>query len=246
MWVTAKVLERIDWNDKLFSLKLTPGITDFTAGQFIKLSRVRDDKRIARAYSLVNPPGKDYCEVLAVAVEGGELSPHLRAMAVGDEIDITASAAGFMTLQEVPAGFKHLWLLSTGTAVGPFISMMLTDEPWHKFEKLVLVYGVRQVQDLAYLTQLRALEQRYPQQFKLVISVTRESYAGGLNCRIPEGLSSGAIEAAAGVSLNAEDSQVMLCGNPEMVADANNYLLSRGLTKNLRRVPGNITLEKYW
>ncbi|MGL4473186.1 MAG: ferredoxin--NADP reductase [Shewanella sp.] len=246
MWVKAKVLERRDWNRRLFSLKLSAGVTDFIAGQFIKLSIMRDDKRIARAYSLVNPPGRDYCEILAVAVNGGELSTHLQALVAGDEIEMTVSAAGFMTLNEVPNGFKHLWLIATGTAVGPFISMMLTAEPWQRFDKVVLVYGVRQVDDLAYLAELRALEQAYPQQFRLVISVTREPFAGGLSCRIPQGLIAGEIEAQAGLTLNAADSQVMLCGNPEMVKEADIYLQSLGLTKNLRRAPGNITLEKYW
>ena len=68
MWTTGKVIERIDWNDKLFSLRIKADVEPFIAGQFIKLSQIRDEKRVARAYSLVNPPGKDYVEVLAAAV----------------------------------------------------------------------------------------------------------------------------------------------------------------------------------
>ncbi|MBQ4890493.1 ferredoxin--NADP reductase [Shewanella sp. MMG014] len=249
MWTTGTVIERIEWNDKLFSLRIEADVEPFIAGQFIKLSQIRDEKRIARAYSLVNPPGKPYIEVLAVAVEDGQLSPDLQALKVGEQIEVSTKAAGFMTLEEIPTGAiqgPHLWFLATGTAVGPFISMMETDEPWQRFEKVVLVYGVRLIEDLAYLPQIKALQQKYPQQFIFIPSVTREHYPEGLSCRIPDGLQSGLIEQTAGIALSADNSQVLICGNPEMIGDAQSTLTEKGLVKNLRRAPGQITVEKYW
>ncbi|GIU22023.1 ferredoxin--NADP reductase [Shewanella schlegeliana] len=249
MWIEGLVIERRDWNDKLFSLKIKVDIGDFKAGQFIKLSQVIDDKRIGRAYSLVNPPGCGYVEVLAVAVEEGLLSPNLQALKVGDVIDVATKASGFMTLDELPtdeAKGKHLWFLATGTAVGPFISMMDTCEPWETYERLVLAYGVRKVEDLAYLEQLKGYEARYPEQFKLVLSVTREQLNGALTSRIPDAISSGELESKAGLRLNPEESQVMICGNPEMITASQQVLKERGLTKNLRRAPGQVTVERYW
>ena len=249
MWTTGTVIERIEWNEKLFSLRIKADVEPFIAGQFIKLSQIRDEKRIARAYSVVNPPGKDYVEVLAVAVEDGQLSPDLQALNIGDNIEVSTKAAGFMTLDEIPTGAlqgPHLWFLATGTAVGPFISMMETEEPWLRFEKVVLVYGVRLIEDLAYLPQLTALQEQYPTQFVFIPSVTRETYPDGLSCRIPDGLQSGALEQRAGVALNQENSQVMICGNPGMITDAQTALTEKGLVKNLRRAPGQITVEKYW
>ncbi|MCL1058547.1 ferredoxin--NADP reductase [Shewanella gelidimarina] len=249
MWIEGKVIERNDWSDKLFSLKIKVDIGNFIAGQFIKLSRVVDEKRIGRAYSLVNPPGTDYIEVLAVAVDDGQLSPDLQALSAGDVIDVATKASGFMTLDELPKDDKkgeHLWFLATGTAVGPFISMMATEEPWQNYQKVILVYGVREAQDLAYLPLLRALESKCPSQFKLVLLVTREPVDGALRCRIPDGLLSGEIEALAGVTISANESQVMICGNPGMITDAQLVLKNRGLAKNLRRAPGQVTVEKYW
>jgi len=249
MWTTGKVIERIDWNDKLFSLRIKADVEPFIAGQFIKLSQIRDDKRVARAYSLVNPPGANYVEVLAVAVEDGQLSPDLKALNPGDTIEITSKATGFMTLDEVPHGAlqgKHLWLFATGTAVGPFISMLATAEPWQRFEKVVLVYCVRLAEDLAYIDMINQLIEKYPQQFVFIAIVTREDYPEGLSCRIPDGISSGLIEQKAGLGINAEHSQVMICGNPGMISDAQAALHDKGLAKNLRRVPGQITVEKYW
>ncbi len=249
MWTKGRVIERIDWSDKLFSLRIEADMAPFVPGQFIKLSQVRDDKRVARAYSLVNSPDKPYAEILAVAVADGLLSPNLQSLKVGDEIDITPTATGFMTLDEIPKGEtqgKHLWFLATGTAVGPFLSMLDTNEPWQRFDKIVLVYGVREAKDLAYLDKLQAFSQQYPDKFILCLCVTREAVPDALNCRIPDGLVSGEIERKVGLTISVKDSQVMICGNPGMISDAQTALLNKGLTKNLRREPGQITVEKYW
>ncbi|MGB0893631.1 MAG: ferredoxin--NADP reductase [Parashewanella sp.] len=249
MWTTGRVIGRTDWNSKLFSLQISAEIAPFTAGQFIKLSEIRDGKRVARAYSLVNPPNTDHLEVVAVAVEDGQLSPKLHELRIGDEIEVSTSAAGFMVLNEIPtdeAQGKHLWFLATGTAVGPFISMMETDEPWQRFEKVVLVYGVRLAEDLAYLDKIKQLQSKYPEQFSFILSVTREQVEGATATRIPKALTSGELETLAGLKLSASDSQVMICGNPGMITDAQQALFDKGLKKNLRRAPGNVTVEKYW
>ncbi|MCL1138702.1 ferredoxin--NADP reductase [Shewanella pneumatophori] len=249
MWIEGQVVSRQDWSDKLFSLRIKADIGDFIAGQFIKLSQVVDDKRIGRAYSLVNPPGTDYIEILAVAVNDGQLSPNLQALEVGDSIDVATKATGFMTLDELPKNEqkgKHLWFIATGTAVGPFISMMATNEPWQSYDKVILVYGVREVQDLAYLQLLKQFEVDHPEQFKLVLSVTREPFADAFNQRIPELVVNGELESKTGININSSDSQVMLCGNPGMISEMQQLLTDKGLVKNLRRAPGQITVEKYW
>lgn len=154
-----------------------------------------------------------------------------------------------MTLDEVPTGElqgEHLWFLSTGTAVGPFISMLLTDEPWQRFKKVVLVYGVRQAQDLAYLDTIKQCQNKYPEQFVFIPCVTREEVEGALHCRIPDAIKTGLLQQQAGIAIEPDASQVMLCGNPDMISDVQQVLLDMGLSKNLRRAPGQITVEKYW
>lgn len=247
MWIIGKVIERIDWNEKLFSLRIKAKIQPFKAGQFIKLSQIKGEKRIARAYSLVNAPDTDILEVLAVTVTDGQLTPNLHELDIGDEIEVTSMASGFMTLDELPDdNSKHLWFLATGTAIGPFVSMLETSVPWQNFEKIVLVYGVRHANDLAYWERLEELVQLHNKQLVLVPCITREKNKDVLSCRIPEGLNSGIIEQQVGFKITPKDSQVMICGNPGMVADALTLLQDRGLAKNLRRAPGQITVEKYW
>ena len=227
MWVEGEVIERTDWCDNLFSLKIKVDIEPYIAGQFIKLSQVVNDKRIGRAYSVVNAPNSDYVEVLAISVLDGLLSPNLQQLKIGDRIEVSSKAAGFMTLEEVPPQGKDLWLFATGTAVGPFISILETSEPWERFDHVVLVYGVREAKDLAYKEKLLQFEERYPNQFKLLFSVTRESYPNALENRISTALASGEIERRLGLDITAENAQVMLCGNPDMIKDVNNILLEK-------------------
>ncbi len=245
MWVEGQVIKRIDWNERLFSLQIKADIAPFVAGQFIKLSELQQGKRVARAYSLVNPPKTDYLEVLAIKVEDGTLSPNLHNLQVGDAIEVSSVAAGFLVLDEVPAA-EHLWLVATGTGVGPYLSMLATDQLWQRFAKVVLVYGVRYIRDLAYLEELELYQRRFPQQFILQTIVTRENYSGALSSRIPEAIDDASLEQAVGLPLTAESSQVMLCGNPEMIRAALQALERKGLNKNLRRKPGQVTVERYW
>ncbi|WP_394205070.1 ferredoxin--NADP reductase [Shewanella waksmanii] len=248
MWVTATVVEKINWNDNLFSLKLEADIAPYVAGQFIKLSQHIDGKRIARAYSLVNSPDSEYLEVLAIAVEQGQLSPQLQQLQVGDQIDISPKATGFMTLEELPEASTEtcLWLLATGTAVGPFISMLRGSAIWQAYPHIALVYGVRHQQDLAYLAEIQQIQQHHAKQFSFVTSVTRQVVAGALTERISDAIASGKLEQLVGHQLTATDAQVMMCGNPQMIVDVTELLKARGLAKNLRRKPGQITVEKYW
>lgn len=247
MWTNGTVVKRIEWNDKLFSLQITADISPFIAGQFIKLSQIINGKRIARAYSLVNSPSDPFLEVLAITIQDGKLSPNLHLLSVGDEIEVSTKASGFMTLDEVPNNIgKHLWLFATGTAVGPFISILRNNQVWQRFEKIILVYGVRFGNDLAYLAFCQQLQQADPDKFIFIPCVTREQHKNAIYSRIPQAISSGEIEKIAGIKISTENSQVMICGNPKMVSDVQALLLGKGLTKNLRREAGNITIEKYW
>jgi len=53
-------------------------------------------------------------------------------------------------------------------------------------------------------------------------------------------------QAAETRALAAETSQVMLCGNPDMVRDATEALKGLGMRKHRRRSPGQITAESFW
>lgn len=246
-WHDAKVVERIDWNDHLFSLRFT--CSDFPtikAGQFTKIGIEQDDGKIlSRPYSLVNSPDSDILEIIAVPVEEGSLSPKLHQLREGDALKVMSPATGFLILDEVPKS-DTLFLVATGTGVGPFLSILETKQAWQTYHNVVLVYGARLATDLAYREKINAWLAEYPDQFRFVPIVSREVAEGCLQGRIPQLITDGQVQSACGHAIDPDNSQVMLCGNPEMIQDALGVLETFGLKKHLRRSPGQISLERYW
>ena len=132
-WVEGRVIERIEWTPTLFSLRVAADLAPYKAGQFTKLALEQGERRIQRAYSFVNPPSAPYHEFYLVEIPSGELTPSLGSLQAGDTLLVQSQATGFLTLDEVPAG-RDLWLLSTGTAIGPFLSMLADGEAFNRFE----------------------------------------------------------------------------------------------------------------
>jgi len=178
-------------------------------------------------------------------IEQGPVSPQLKALQKGNSIWIDKRVNGFFTLAEVPNG-KHLWLLATGTGLGPFLSILKTDEPWRRFEKIILVHAVRIAKELTYQELIKKFAAEHPQQFQMIPVVSRETINSALPGRIPAAIENGLLEKKAGLKLTPIDSQIMICGNPEMITATKEILQTKGLKKNLRRSPGQITTENYW
>jgi len=245
-WVNARVEKVINWTDSLFSIIVTAPVDPFTAGQYAKLALEINGERVVRAYSYVNAPSNKNLEFYLVLVPGGKLSPSLYALEPGDEVLITQDAQGFFVIDEVP-DCDTLWMVATGTAIGPFLSILEEGKGLERFKDIVLVHAVRYAQDLSYLPQMQQLQQRFNGKLKIQTVVSREEAAGSLTGRVPALIESGQLEAATGVTIDAERSHIMICGNPEMVKDTQQLLKdTRNMRKHFRRKPGHITSEQYW
>ena len=245
-WVNGEVKEVKNWTDALFSLRVKAPIDPFIAGQFAKLALEIDGERVQRAYSYVNAPKDDLLEFYLVTVPDGKLSPHLQALQPGDQVMVTKEAAGFFVLDEVPE-CKTLWMLATGTAIGPYLSMLQQGEGLDCFENIVLVHAARYAADLSFLPMMQQLQQRYHGKLHIQTVVSREAIPGSLTGRVPALIENGELERATGLTLDADSSHVMLCGNPQMVRDTQQLLKeTREMRKHLKRKPGHITSEHYW
>ncbi|MGK2946151.1 MAG: ferredoxin--NADP(+) reductase [Candidatus Malihini olakiniferum] len=245
-WVTGKVIKLTNWTDSLFSIQAQAPIAAFTAGQFAKLGLEIDGERIQHAYSYVNAPSNPNLEFYLVTVPEGKLSPHLHALQPGMQLEITKDAAGFFVLEEVP-DCSTLWMLATGTAIGPYLSILEEGKDLERFQHIVLVHATRFANELSYFPKMQQLQCRYGDKLRIQTVVSREKQAGSLTGRMPALISSGALENAVGLPLNTETSHVMLCGNPQMVRDTQQYLKEkRQMTKHLRRHPGHVISEHYW
>lgn len=244
-WLAGRVVGQTRWTGRLLSLKVAAPLGPFEAGQFTKLALDLAGERVARPYSLVNPPGSGPLEFYYNVVEAGPLSPRLAALAAGDEVFVAPNPAGFLVLREVPEA-ENLWLIATGTGLGPFLSILRTEAPWERFRKVVLVHATRTAADQAYRPLIADIGRARGAQFALVSFVSREPAALALAGRVPAAIADGRLEAAAGGELSAARSHVMLCGNPAMVTDVTAALAARGMRKHRRRAPGHITVETYW
>ncbi len=244
-WTTGRITGKRQWTEKLFSLQLEADIAPFTAGQFTRLALDMDGERVARPYSFVNAPAERPLEFYFVVIPEGRLSPRLARLEVGDTLWVAKKAGGFFVLDEVPPG-RELWCLSTGTGLGVFLSILKTEEPWRRFERIILVHGVRHMRELTYGDTIRQFAAQHPEQFSMIPLVSREACDFAIPGRIPAAIANGSLESRAGVDLDAGRSQIMICGNPAMVRDTQAVLEQRGLRRNRRQEPGQITIENYW
>ena len=201
------------WTPSLFSFRCTRDVGfRFTAGQFARLGvRKANGSIVWRGYSMVSSPFDEFLEFFSIVVPGGEFTSELSQLAVGDEILIEKQAHGFLTLDRFVDG-ENLWLLSTGTGVAPFLSMLQDFEIWQRFERIVLVYSVRSAAELAYKDLLNEVLTReyvaeYAHKFTFVPVVTREDIAGCLGARITDLLISGELEKYVGLPMTAESSR---------------------------------------
>jgi len=243
-WLEGKVVENRRVNDYLTALIIKVDLDGYEAGQFVRIGLRDGDEVLARPYSLVNAPEEDHLEVYFNIVEEGPLSPRLFALEAGDEILVSDRPSGFLTVSEVPK-VPHLWLVATGTGIGPFLAILKSDAVWEKFDKAVLCYSVSYAKELAYREMIAEIAEKHGDQFCFVPIVTREPHSEGLSQRVTTVMQDGSLEKFTELDLNAGNSQVMMCGSSEMIADVSAALVERGMKKHRRRDPGHFTTEKY-
>ncbi len=249
-WVKAKVIENRKLTDRHFSLIFKANLMPFEAGQFARLQVEVDNdsnerEKFANPYSLVNTTDEKYAEVYFNTVPDGKVSNGLAALKPGDTLEIAQPCVGFFMLSQVP-DVKHLWMLSTGTGVGPFLSMLKTDEAWERFEKIVLVHAVPYAKELCYSKLIQQFLKNHPKQFQFIPVVSREDHPDSLKGRIPALIENTELENKANMTMNKENSHVMICGNSGLLKDTKALLKERGMDRHLNHKAGHVSAEQYW
>ena len=247
-----RLLEVQTLTPNLFTLRTSrdPGFR-FTAGQFARLGVRKPSGCIVwRAYSMVSAPHDEFLDFFSIVVPDGEFTSELSRLAVGDELLVDKQAFGFLTLDRFPDG-RDLWLLATGTGIAPFLSILQDFEAWQRFERIILVYSVREARELAYQQLIAELPQRdylegLGSKLLYLPVVTREQIPGALHGRITTLIENGELERAVDLQLAPEHSRIMLCGNPQMIEDTRAVLKARDLNLAMTRRPGQVAVENYW
>lgn len=243
--VEGRVVRRHEWAPGLMTLSITAEVRPFTAGQFFNIGL--DDgvaEPARRAYSAASAPGAPTLEFYLTEVPNGAFTPRLFRLRENERVLIDPNPQGFFTFAWLPPA-RELWMIATGTGLGPYIAMLRADA-LQRFERVVLVHGVRHGRELGYAAELTALREANRGRFTYVPVVSREVWPNAISGRITAALGSGDLEACASVALDAERSHVMLCGNPTMIDDMLALLAERGLRRHRTRKPGHVTVERYW
>lgn len=248
-WTLETVLHVHRWRENLLSFRVSrPEAFRFTPGHYARVGLGNEAEGIEwRPLSIVSAPADDHLEFFAVLVPDGAFSRRLGPLMSGDSVFLEKSCYGFLTLDQLAPG-RNLWLLASGTGLGPFISILADGRSWKSFDRILLVHSVRRAGELAYADDLRLLASRADRaaRFDYLQVVTREPCAGALSERIPRLVETGRIEELTGLRLDKDHTRVMVCGNPDMVRDLRALLAARGFQTGRRGAPGQMAFEKYW
>ena len=244
------VLSVHHWNDTLFSFTTTrdPGLR-FKTGQFVMIGLPVEGKPLMRAYSVVSAHYTDHLEFYSIKVPDGPLTSRLQHLQVGDKLLVSRKPTGSLIMDNLKPG-RHLYLLSTGTGLAPFMSIIRDPDTYERFEQVILVHGVRQVNELAYqdyitqeLPQHEFLGEMVSKQLKYYPTVTREPYKN--QGRVTDLMENGKLFADLGVpTLNPAEDRVMICGSPGMLRDLKRICEERGLQEGNTSTPGAFVIER--
>jgi len=203
-------------------------------------------KLYRREFSIASKVGDSALEFYGVHVPGGTFTSKLWLDKQGGRVWIDEHCKGAFTLERVPAG-ENLVMLATGSGVSPYISMLRTYRGTGRWNKLVIVHGVRRAADLGYHEELtRAAAEDETVEYVPICSRESDAAWDGLHGRVTDLLHPERFEKMLGVKFSGEHCHVYLCGNPRMVDDGEALLQARGFVTHTRRQPGSIHFERYW
>jgi ferredoxin--NADP+ reductase len=247
-WTQERLLSIHHWTNTLMSFRVSrPPAYRFVPGHYARVGLGDIPETTEwRPLSIVSGPAEDFLEFFAVLVPAGAFSNRLAKLQAGDPVRIEKASYGFLTVNQMARG-TDLWLLASGTGLGPFVSILRDGATWQAFEHIVLVHSVRYPAELAYREEFdRRHSDSATASLRYLPIVTREQHPGALSARITQLIEDGQLEQATGVTLDKERSRVMVCGNPEMVKTLRAFLSAKGYQVSRRGVPGQMAFEKYW
>ncbi|MGS1106015.1 ferredoxin--NADP reductase [Achromobacter anxifer] len=246
--------------DKLFSVRVTrDDAYTFQPGQFARVGLPEAGAADAtptlwRAYSMVSAPHEPWLEFYSIVVPEGLFSPRMARLQPGDSLYVEKAPYGFLTLERFAPG-GDLWLLASGTGLSAYLSILRDPAVWRAYRRIILVHGVRTAAELAYRGEIESwrnqpeLAEAFaadPRKLVYLPIATREALPGMPQERLTTLIADGRLEQLAGQPLDPAVAKVMLCGNPDMLADARKLLGERGFKPGRRGIPGNLAVENYW
>ena len=249
-YLSEKILTVHHWTDTLFSFTATrdPSFR-FRNGEFTMIGLEVDGKPLVRAYSMASANYEEHLEFLSIKVQSGPLTSRLQHVQPGDTLLVSQKAVGTLVADSLLPG-KTLWMLSTGTGLAPFMSIIKDPEVYERFDRMVLVHGCRRVAELAYrefisheLPENEYFGETVRQKLHYYPTVTREPF--DTQGRITDLLDSHKLTRDLGLpDLSIENDRVMICGSPSMLKDLTDRLKERGFEEGRENKPAHFVIER--
>jgi ferredoxin--NADP+ reductase len=240
-----------NYTESYFRIRTTrPEGFRFVSGQFIMLGLQLEDGPLMRAYSIASAHWDEELEFYSIIIQDGALTSRLQHVKVGDEVILSAKAVGTLTMRGLRPGGSRLFMLSTGTGLAPFASLIRDDDIYEKFDEIYLTQTCRFARDLEYgrrrVADAKACElvgEEASRQLVYYGTVTREP--AEFEGRITRLIENGKMFTDLGIPpLNAETDRVMICGSLEMLHDTQTILEAVGLDRGSNARPGSYVWEK--
>tara|TARA_R110001583_G_scaffold14560_5_gene60641 strand:+ start:479 stop:1252 length:774 start_codon:yes stop_codon:yes gene_type:complete len=245
-----QVLSVHHWNDTLFSFKTSRSQSfRFKNGHFTMIGLEHEGRPLMRAYSIASANHEDELEFFSIKVADGPLTSKLQKVKVGDQILISRKPTGTLILDHLLPG-RNLYLISTGTGLAPFISIIKDPEIYERFDKVILTHGVRHVSELAYsdmisneLPENEYFGDQVKEKLLYYPTVTREPFRnqGRLTALIESGQLCRDLELP---ELSLEHDRFMICGSPSMLKDTCAILDQRGFVESRHGDLGHYVIER--
>lgn len=245
-----RVLTVHHWTDRLFSFTTTRDPTlRFSNGHFTMIGLPVNGKPLLRAYSIVSANYEEHLEFLSIKVPDGPLTSRLQHIQVGDTIVVGKKPTGTLLTDYLLPG-KRLYMFASGTGLAPFLSIIRDPDTYERYEKLILIHGVREVKELAYhdyitqeLPNHEFLGEMVRDKLLYYPTVTREPFKN--QGRSTDLIQSGKLFADLGLPvMNPLEDRAMICGSPGLLRDLKQIFERMDFEEGSTTRPGDFVIER--
>lgn len=238
------------YTDKLFSFRITrPQAFRFRSGEFVMIGLPNAEKPVFRAYSIASPAWDEEIEFFSIKVPDGPLTQHLQRIQPGDTVLMRQKSTGTLVLDALTPA-KRLWMISTGTGIAPFASLMRDPETYEKFDQVILTHTCRDVAELVYGNDLAQglvddplIGELAAGRFTHYATTTRENHPkmGRITTLIESGQLFTDLEVP---PFDPAVDRVMICGSMDMIRDVKALVETFGLTEGANNKPAEFVVER--